>query len=188
MASNQIAAPSVVESVDRRAWALTLRAQGLKYEQIGRQMRITAQTAHTLVRRGLEDRRAQLAEAADHVRDIELTRLDSMWKFLAKRLEDPKNANPERTADSMLRVMERRAKYLGLDAPSDFRLIPGGGPAVPSTEIDLTKLSPEELDRLEAIQAELDAMKERTKPVTLPAGEPVVVVDAPPSPSPLPEG
>lgn len=51
-----------------------------------------------------------LAESVEQVRTLELYRLDGMLEKLWKFRDDP------RTVDSILKVMDRRAKLMGLDA------------------------------------------------------------------------
>jgi hypothetical protein len=48
------------------------------------------------------------------VRELELTRLDAMLLPLWRRVQ----AGEEKAIDRALRIMERRARLLGLDAPT----------------------------------------------------------------------
>ena len=52
----------------------------------------------------------EMAESVEQVRNLELFRLDGMLEKLWKFRDDP------RTVDSILKVMDRRAKLMGLDA------------------------------------------------------------------------
>ncbi len=61
-------------------------------------------------------------ELPDHVRLLELDRLDTLVRVYMPMLTSP-DTTPEqkiRAGDGLLRVMDRRAKMLGLDAPQKF--------------------------------------------------------------------
>ena len=58
--------------------------------------------------------KATLREPADEVRDLEVARLDAMLLPLWRRVQQ----GDERAVDRALKIMERRARLLGLDAPS----------------------------------------------------------------------
>jgi len=98
----------------RQADALTLRSGGLPYSAIGRRLGITRQRVHQLVRDAITARRAQVAEPIDEVLALEISRLDGMLERLY-----PKAAKGDMQAiDRVLKIGERRAKLLGLDAPT----------------------------------------------------------------------
>lgn len=179
--AKQLAAPRVVDIVHKRAAAVALRREGHTYEKIGQKVGISKQTAHAMVVAALEERRRELNESVDDVRDMEIVRLDKMTAFLFKRLDDPKNQDPERTVTALLKIMERRANLLGLDAPKDFRFTPGGAAIPAGGDIDVSKLSTEELRELDAIRERYDALAQSTKVKTpeLPPGDPVAVVEPP---------
>ncbi len=180
MASSQRAPMTTVNSVERRAEATALRREGKTYARIGQIMRISEQAAWKLVVSALDARRLELDESVDHVRSIELDRLDKLTRVMFSRLDNPKNDDPERTVTAILRISERRSKLLGLDAPTDFRITPGGSNAIPITgDLDVGKLSTDELRELEQIQTAYDALVQR-QAVRLPAGPPIAVVQAPP--------
>jgi hypothetical protein len=170
---------TTVNSVERRAQATALRREGKTYARIGQIMRISEQAAHRLVKSALQARRLELDESVDEVRTMELERLDKLTRVMFLRLDDHKNADPERTVTAILRISERRANLLGLDAPKDFRIAPGGSNVVPVTgDLDVGKLSTDELRELERIQVAYDALVAR-QAVRLPAGTPIAVVPAP---------
>lgn len=124
----------------KRLTALKLRERGATYRQIAEEMHTSAGYAHDLVRAGLKEMNEQAMESAEHVKMIELNRIDDLWYRLSQKLlgqtrtvemKDGKKVDvpdpSERTVEAMLRVMERRAKLLGLDAPEQIGG-PGGGP------------------------------------------------------------
>jgi len=85
---------------------------------------------------------------ADDYRRIELERLDKMTLSLFTRRNDP------RTADTLLRIMERRAKLLGLDSPT---LIDTRNQTV-VVKRDLNRLSDDDLAVLEAALMKMEAI------------------------------
>ena len=91
--------------------AIDLRTAHCSYDQIGKSMGISKTRAYELVMAGMADLDASVKEAAEVLRAIEVRRCDA----LAMKLW-PQSGNP-RVTDSILRVMERRARLLGLDAP-----------------------------------------------------------------------
>ena len=66
------------------------------------------------VRRALQALKADTAEKAEEVRDLELRRLDRMLDIAQTAAEQGDLA----AIDRVLRIQERRSKYLGLDAPT----------------------------------------------------------------------
>jgi hypothetical protein len=124
-----------VDSAERDARACELRAQGLTYQRIADEL---GYGNRELARRGVE--RALLAivaEPAGHLRTLELARLDEAWQRAWAVMErehvvvsngrlimDPATGKPLRddgpvlaAIDRLLRIQERRARLLGLDAP-----------------------------------------------------------------------
>ena len=140
--------------------ALELRKAGASYQKIGDALGLTRQRAFQLVSEGLGELNATCAQGADDVRRLELERLDAILLSLY-----PQRGNP-RVADTILRTMERRAKLLGLDAPVKIAPTTPDGLALPSGGLDLSRLSLEDLESLEAIhrKASLPAL-------AAPAGE-----------------
>jgi len=65
-----------------------------------------------------------LQEPADEVRTLEVERLDSLLNGLWQRRHVPE------ITDRILRIMERRAKLLGLDAPTRTELTGKDGGAI----------------------------------------------------------
>ena len=104
----------------RRLQALELRKAGATYQQIGERLNISANQAHLDVRRELQKLAEQSAELATEVRQMELERLDAMHLGLWPEARKGHLG----AVDRVLRIMERRASLLGLDAPKqqDIRL------------------------------------------------------------------
>lgn len=105
--------------------ALELRRAGLGYTAIGARMGLGKSQAHRLVVAALDEARAQVSANADDLRAEEVSRLDAMltglWPAARKGAVS--------AIDRVVKIMERRARLLGLDAPERKQLEgPKGGP------------------------------------------------------------
>lgn len=99
--------------LQRQLQALELRKQGLTYRDIGDKLSISYQQAHNDVNAELKRLAALTLDCAEELRQLELERLD----MLIKGLEPMARVGNPGAVTAYLRVMERRAKLLGLDAP-----------------------------------------------------------------------
>ena len=134
----------VVNAIDNERIALEFRKQGHPYWQIGNQLGMTEEGARQCVLRALKRLRETVTESSIEVLEMELGRLDDMWKGLEKRAR----SGDVFAVDRCLRIQDRRAKYLGLDAAIRAELSgPGGGPV----QVDLTGLSDEQLAAVYAL-------------------------------------
>lgn len=115
---------------ERQAFALDFRKSGWSYRDIGKKLTIS----HEQARRDVESQLKALSklneDKADELRALELERLDKMTRSLDRMVE----AGNVGAISTMLRVMERRAKLLGLDAPEKKDI-----------NLDVTKLTDDEL-------------------------------------------
>ena len=101
-----------VQAHTRHLQALELRKAGVTYQAIADQLGYAnARGAHKAVASALK---ATLREPAEELRTMELERLDAMLLPLWRRVQQ----GDERAVDRALKIMERRARLLGLDAPS----------------------------------------------------------------------
>lgn len=103
--------PDKVEAARRRKQALELRLQGKTYQQISDEIGWTSKRyAWRMV---MQELRNIPKEEAAELRQIEMERLntltDALWT--SAMTGDPK------AVDAMLKLMERRARMLGLDSP-----------------------------------------------------------------------
>ena len=101
---------------ERQARALELRKAGLTYQQIADALGYGSHSAaQKAIQSGLK---AIIREPAEELRTLELERLDKMlashWPAVTK--------GHVRSTEVALRIMERRAALLGLDAPKDVNL------------------------------------------------------------------
>lgn len=134
-------------ALKRQAECLELRRMGKGYAEIAATLGIAIGTAHKAVKNGLADARAQITASADELRTEELSRLDAMLGGLWPRARKGEVA----AVDRVLKISERRAKLLGLEAPVRIESTgKDGGPIeVSSTAtIDPTKLSTRTLQEL----------------------------------------
>jgi hypothetical protein len=117
---------------EREIRALELRTAGLPYRRIGQQLGVGESMARRIVARGLD---RLVREPAAALIALETSRLDLLWETaLTNAL-----AGSARWAEVAVRVLERRARMLGLDAPT-------------RTEVHMTS---EEVD---ALDAEIEAL------------------------------
>lgn len=131
--------------LEHQRQALELRRMGYGYTEIGQKIGLGKSQAHRLVTAALAEARDQVNTGADELRSEEVSRLDAMlaglWPVARK--------GGVAAVDRVVKIMERRAKLLGLDAPERKRLEgPNGGP------IQAVSLTP---DEFRAIAAEIAA-------------------------------
>lgn len=110
------------QAAEREKAAFALRIAGATYAQIAERLGVTTAGAHKMVKRVLERTRAETNEIADELRRVEVERLDALTLTLWKQA----TAGNLGAVDRVLRVMERRARLLGLDAPAKQDVTSGG--------------------------------------------------------------
>lgn len=99
---------AAIALAERRKEALDYRRQGYTFAQIAEAMEISTTTAWSYV---TEEIKAIPQEEADEVRKMELDRLDVMQQQLFPLLFEAPDSG---IIDGILRIMDRRARYLGL--------------------------------------------------------------------------
>ncbi len=107
----------------RRIRALELRQAGASYRQIGRQLQVSEAQAFRDVERALAALAKFQDTEAEKVRTLELARLDAMLIPMLRQAEK----GSQGAVDRVLRIMERRAKMLGIDGPGAAGALPGAG-------------------------------------------------------------
>lgn len=100
-----------LNAVERQRRAIELRKSGYTFQEIAGELEYaSASGAQNAVLAAL---RKTLQEPADELRKLECERLDvmlkSVWPFVLK--------GSPRHVEQALRIMDRRAAYIGLDAP-----------------------------------------------------------------------
>lgn len=109
MSKRAIAARKRATRASRRQEAFALRRAGESFENIGRHLGVSPQTVSIWVREAIAN---VPQEEADELRKMELTRLDAVL-VPQMRLAI---AGDGYAVDRVLKIMERRSKYLNLDA------------------------------------------------------------------------
>lgn len=112
---------SQVDVLNKQLQALELRKAGVSYQKIAETLGYAhASGAHQAVESALK---RTLQDPADEVRKLEIERLDAMLMALW-----PNVKNGQYKANEVaIRLMERRAKLLGLDAPTKQQVELSGG-------------------------------------------------------------
>ena len=96
---------------------------GATYRQIAAQLTVTVQTAYADVQQELGALDATIKGKAERLRDLEARRLDQLTVALAPGI---RSGNPA-AVGAAVRLMERRARLFGLDAPTQIAG-PSGAP------------------------------------------------------------
>lgn len=128
-----------LETAKRDAEAAQLRASGKTYDQIADALGFSDRSlARRAVERALA---ATVREPADELRQLELIRLDALWVEAVKVMTTEhitvnngrvivvdgvplKDDGPTLSAiDRLLKIMERRAKLIGLDSPAKVEVM-----------------------------------------------------------------
>jgi hypothetical protein len=170
--TNASTSAAEIRRAERRALATELRRSGLSYERIAEQVRqrypetkYDRSAAYQDVRRVLDD---LLNEHAPYVLAEELSRLNAMTASIWTQVR----RGDLQAIDRMIKIMERRAAYLGLDSPVQHQLFgPGGGPVQVADVTDPDEVFKVAMSALTAMAAEFE---ERRAPRELPG---TVVID-----------
>lgn len=104
--------PSSATIAVEQARCLNLKLDGLTIMEIVAETGLPRSTVSDRIQAAMVDLVTPLAE---EVRRVELARLDRWQRKLEQRIED--GEDPVRVVPVGLQVQNRRAKYLGLDAP-----------------------------------------------------------------------
>lgn len=137
--TRQLSARRIKALADQQK-ALELRRMAYGYQKIADTLGIGLVTAHRHVQNGLREARDQVSASTEALRSEELSRLDAMHQGVWVRAMKGESA----AIDRVLKIMERRAKLLGLEAPVRIETTgrDGGAIEVSSTvTIDPTRLT-----------------------------------------------
>ena len=110
-------------AAERRLKAFEMRKAGASFYQIGTALDVSHAQAHRDVTTVIKDLNAKSRHLADQHRRVELERLDHMWLSIWKDAVNPRLLVIVRLPllDRLLKIMERRAKLMGLDAPQEIK-------------------------------------------------------------------
>jgi transposase len=100
-------------AAERRLNALRLRKAGASYSQIAKALGCSKTQAYRDIQRALKNIGKREQEGAAELRLLESQRLDEL---LMPMMRQAKNGS-QGAVDRVLRIMERRAKLWGIDAP-----------------------------------------------------------------------
>jgi len=125
----------------RRLRCLELRKAGKTYTEIGAEIGITASGAYRAVAREMQRLAETARDTAVQVRDLELDRLDALQAASWGKAMD----GDATATNAILRIMERRARLLGLDAPEKVAPTSPDGTR-PYTEQDMRRLTDRQLE------------------------------------------
>ncbi|MCQ9378820.1 hypothetical protein [Methyloversatilis sp. XJ19-49] len=131
----------------RESEVFEMRKGGATFEKIGAALGVTAQRAHQIFERKLLEVRTKTGQTAEQLRALEMQRLDDLQSFL---WEKARKGNAT-AIDRILKIMERRARLEGLDAPQRIGL--GGDPDAPPIKQETRSAAEFTDDELAAVAA-----------------------------------
>ena len=103
---------------ERDLEAVRLYKQGYTFRRISEALGCSIGTAHNAVKKAFNQSLRLSVEEAEIIRQVELERLDEMFTPAYLKATD----GDLRATEICLKIMERRAKYLGLDKQGNFPL------------------------------------------------------------------
>src|SRR3990167_920992 len=107
--------PRRLQAIERQRQALELRKAGASFESIAKQLGYADHKgAYKAIISAIHK---TLKAPADEVQELELLRLDAMFLGLWRQAV----AGDNFSIDRALKIMERRASLMGLDAPKQFK-------------------------------------------------------------------
>ncbi len=108
------ATPTSMVKLDKTSQAMKLRREGNTYREIAREMKITLREAHKLVTTAYKEAAHKTQETLDQMVALHNDRLDWMLKNLVREIE----GGSARAIEVAIKLLDRQAKLLGLDAPT----------------------------------------------------------------------
>lgn len=120
--------PERVDAAFKQTLAMRLRIKGYDYLNIGKRVypdsEHPAAAAYQAITQGIN---AVRLDSAEQMREIELTRLDALqtlaWKAIERAAKRGDTRAVSTGVNSVVRISDRRAKLLGLDAPVKYDLL-----------------------------------------------------------------
>lgn len=117
-----------MDTAERQRRACELRRSGATYEQIGRAL---GKDKNNVRKDVLNAIAAIPREAAEEVLQLELLRLDGLWLGVWPKAK----TGDVQAIRAAVAIMDRRAAYLGLDAPTKSELTGKGGASLNYTAL-----------------------------------------------------
>lgn len=149
----QKAPPHKFATAERRQIAVAMRREGSTYEKIGNHLGVSTTAAHKHVTRALESIQTATAKELELYRALEADRLDAIQAAIWPQAIEKGDL---KAIDRILKVMERRAKLLGLDAPTKVAATTTDGEDAPASGVFIV---PSVAGSLEEWMDEVDAYK-----------------------------
>lgn len=146
MAATNVNSAAKARKIESQGKALEMRRMGMGYEEIAQKLECSKSTAHGYIKTAMADARAQIEADAREMKAEEISRLDGMLRGLWPDARKGSHG----AVDRVLKIMERRAKLLGLDAP--VKMAHGGDADAPaiSHAHNIHTLADAELERIAA--------------------------------------
>ena len=108
----------------RRLAELEMRLAGVQYRQIAEHFGVDVHTAWDDIQWAMQPTRNTLDEVGEKARRLDLWRLDRLLRALWPRAVGARATSPDDFAvDRVLKILDRRARLLGLDAPSQHEMV-----------------------------------------------------------------
>lgn len=104
-----------IEVAEREKIAMQMRLGGATYEQIAKKLDVSTAAAYKIISRVIKRNRDAADESCEQVKEVELARLDVLTQRMMQEIID-KKGDAMAATDRVLRIMQRRAALLGLDA------------------------------------------------------------------------
>ena len=147
MATSAHSTSDMLDTAERRAFVLQLRKGGATYMTIAQAARELfgedalpngwdERYAYKDVKRELDHLRKDIAHSTEEIVELETQRLDAMLMVLWPQV----SKGDQGAIDRVLRIMDRRAKLLGLDTPQQLNAL--------IRNINLAQLTDEQLARI----------------------------------------
>lgn len=112
--------PPMPDEVVQRA--ARLRKMGWTYQDIAEELGFNSgQHAHHCIRQLMIQPALRIRETAEEQLQVELDRLEFLWRKLGESMEADEEADPKKVM-AAVRIQERKAKLLGLDKPSEVEV------------------------------------------------------------------
>lgn len=97
--------------------ALDLRISGLTVVQIGEHLGISTSLASKILAQAMEHAQKRFQESAEQLTQIQLQRLEKLYRAIEPAALKSGHSGQPRAAEVAMKLLERQAKLLGLDAP-----------------------------------------------------------------------
>ena len=103
-----------IAAKEKRARTLELRKAGITYQEISDALGIPLSSVGRYVQQGIAEWQKQTEQDAGEIVALEIARIDRMLRGLWNRAK----AGDDAAVDRVIKLMDRRAKLLGLDKPA----------------------------------------------------------------------